>query len=242
MDAHYSVELPHAFIAGEDELKKLADLLSDRIGNLEIHSDCADDMDRTFKNVKELAAFENAKGKEIRRLHISARSDDFEKRARIDLSGSRWRGISLNFEARDDVVSRLRTDVLEIIGGMRPWYAALHRVDFVSIAFLAYLLLWCGLLIVVAFRWVPVDLAEEPNPSASALAQLVIYGGIAVLITVGIVLNRFRDSVFPRAVFLIGQGKSRFQHLERIQWGIIVAFFVSFAAGLVIAAYQAIAA
>lgn len=93
MDAHYSVELPQAFVAGEDELKKLADLLSDRIGNVEIRAGCADDMDRTFKTVKELAAYENAKGKEIRRLHISARSDDFKKRATIDLSGWRWRGI-----------------------------------------------------------------------------------------------------------------------------------------------------
>jgi hypothetical protein len=89
----------------------------------------------TFKNVKELAAFENAKGKEIRRLHLSARSDDFEKRATIDLSGSRWRGIWLDFEARDDVVSRLRTEVLDLVGGMRPWYALLHHVDFASISF-----------------------------------------------------------------------------------------------------------
>ena len=97
VNAHYTVELPQAFVVGEDELKKVADLLSDRIGNLEIRADCTDDVARTFTTVKELAAFENAKGKEIRRLHISARSDDFKKRATIDLSGSRWRGISLDF-------------------------------------------------------------------------------------------------------------------------------------------------
>lgn len=242
MNAHYSVELLQAFIVGEDELKKLADLLFDRVGNLEIRAGCADDVARTFANVKELAAFENAKGKEIRRLHISARSDDFKKLATIELSGSRWRGIALDFGARDDVVSRLRTEVLELIGGMRPWYAVLHRVDFESIAFLAYLLLWFGLLVAAAFKWIPVDGGKEQNRSASALAQLVIYGGIAALFAMGIVLNRFRDSVFPRAVFLIGQGKVRFQHLERIQWGIIIGFIVSFAAGVVIAVWQAITA
>lgn len=240
MAAHYSVELPHAFIVGEEELNKLAKLLSDRIGNLEIRADCTDDVARTFKTVKELAAFENAKGKEIRRLHLFACSEDFEKRARIDLSGSRWRGISLDFEARDDVVSRLRTDILEIIGGMRPWYGALHRVDFGSIAFFAYLILWFGVLIVVASKWVQVDEVKQPSPSASALGQLILYGGIGVLFAMGIVLNRFRDSIFPRAVFLIGQEKARFQHLERIQWGVIVAFSVSFAAGAVIVIWQAI--
>jgi hypothetical protein len=240
VDAHYSVELPQAFVAGEDDLKKLVDLLADRIGNLEIRADCADEVARTFKTVKELAEFENAQGKEIRRLHVSARSDDFKKRATIDMSGLRWQGISLAFDAREDVVSRLRTDVLDLIGGMRPWYTVLHRVDFASVAFLAYFLLWFGLLIVVAFRWVPVDSPKQQNPSSEALAQLVAYGGIAIFFATGIALNRFRDSLFPRAVFLIGQGKARFQHLERIQWGIVIAFIVSFIAGVVIAVWQAI--
>jgi hypothetical protein len=87
---------------------------------------------------------------------------------------------------------------------MRPWYAVLHRVDFANIALLAYFLLWFGVLIAAAFRWVPVDSSKEQNPGGSALAQLVIFGVIAILFSTGIALNRFRDSFFPRAVFLIG--------------------------------------
>jgi hypothetical protein len=241
MDAHYSVELPQAFVVGEGELKKLAELLSDRIGDVEIHADCADDVCRMFKNVKELAAFENAKGKEVCRLRLYARSGDFKKRATIDLSDSRWRGISLDFEARDDVVSRLHTDVLDLVGGMCPWYALLHRVNFVVVAFIAYLVLWFGVLLAVAFQWVSLDGSKGQTPSSSALGQLVVFGGIAVLFGVGIVLNRFRDVVFPRSVFLIGQGNARFQHLQRCQWGIVIAFIVSLAAGIVIAVWQAIA-
>ena len=70
----------------------------------------------------------------------------------------------------------------------------------------------------------------------------VVYGAIAVLIVMGITLNRFRDTVFPRSVFLTGQGKARFQQLERFQWGVVIAFAVSFTAGVVIAVWQAIAA
>jgi hypothetical protein len=242
MDASYSVELSHAFVIGEDELKKLTRLLSDRIGALEIRADCADDVARTFTTLSELVAFENPQGKEIRRLYISARSDDFTKRATIDLFGSRWRGISLEFHARDDVVSRLRTEVLDVVGGMRPWYAVLHRADFVSISLIVYLLLWFGLLIAVAFKWIPVQASKEGNASGSAMAQLIVYGGIAVLFAMGIALNRFRDILFPRAVFLIGQGKARFQQLERFQWGVVIAFIVSFAAGVIIAIWQAMAA
>jgi len=242
MDAQYSVEIPQAFIVGEHELKKLTDLLADRIGDCEIRADCVDDIARTFKTVREFAAFENAPRNEIRRLHISARSDDFKKRATVDLSGSRWRGISLGFEARDDVVSRLRTEVLDIIAGMRPWYSVLHRVDFVGISFLTYFLLWFASSLVVTFKWMPAGDAREEDPTSSAAAQLIVYGGIAVLFGMGFLLNWFRDSIFPRAVFVIGQGKNRFQHLERIQWGIVIAFVVSFVASAVIAVWQATAA
>lgn len=241
MESHFTVELPQAFVVGEAELKKLTDLLSDRIGPFEIRAECVDDVTRTFKTVKEISGYENSKGKELRRLHVSARSEDFKKRATIDLYGSQWRGISLDFDARDDVVSRLRADVLEIVGGMRPWYSAFHRVDFVSILVVTYLVLWIGLLIFVAVKQFPSEAPKEASPSSSALAQLIIYGAIAGVFVVGIVLNRFRDTIFPRAVFLIGQGKSRFQHLERIQWGIVIAFIVSFVAGAIIAVWQAVA-
>jgi hypothetical protein len=242
MDAHYNVELPQAFVCGEDELKKLIQLFTGRIGVLEIRTDCADDVSRTFKTLSELIAFENPRGKEIRRLHISARSDDFTRRASIDLSGSRWYGISLDFLARDDVVTRLRTEILDIIGGMRPWYTLLHRVDFVYILFVIYFLLWFSLLLAAAFNWIPVETSKESSVNSSASAQLIIIGIIAIFFALGTVLNRFRDTIFPRAVFLIGQGKNRFQQLERFQWGVIIAFIVSFAAGIIIAIWQAIAA
>ena len=242
MDTSYAVELPQAFVVGEDELRKLTQILSDHIGILEIRADCANGVARTFQTLSELVVFENPQGKEIRRLHISARSDDFTKRATIDLSGSRWRGISLEFHARDDVMSRLRTEVLDIIEGMRPWYTVLYRVDFVSISFITYLLLWFGLLIVVAFKWIRVEDSKETSTSSSALAQLVVCGVIAALFAMGIVLNRFRDTVFPRAVFLIGPRKARFQQLERFQWGVVIAFIVSFAAGVIIAIWQVLAA
>ena len=222
-------------------MKKLTRLLSDRIGVLEIRADCVDDVARTFTTVGELVAFENPRGKEIRHLQISAHSDDFTKRATIDLYGSRWRGIWLEFHARDDVVSRLRTEVLDVVEGMRPCYTVLHRANFVSILFVAYFLLYFGLLIVLAFIWIPVGDSKEANTSSSALAQLIAYGVLAALFAIGIALNRFRDTLFPRAVFLIGQGKARFHQLERIQWGVVIAFIVSFVAGVIIAIGQAIA-
>ena len=198
-------------------------------------------MTRTFKTVKELATFENPPRQQIQRLQISARSDDFKKRATIELSGSWRRGISLNIDARDDVVTRLRSDILDVVGGLRPWYGALHRVDFVPFMLVALFLLWFGLVSAIAFKWLPTDGSKDSTPSVSAMAQVVTWGVPAVCFVMGIVLNRFRDSVFPGAVFLIGQAKGRFAHVERIQWGIVIAFVVSLVAGLVIVVWQAVA-
>lgn len=242
MNAHYSPDIQHAFVASPDALKKLATLLADRIGNLTIRADCADDSTRDFASIKELLAYENARPKEIRRINFSARSDDLTKRASIDLSGSKWRGISLDYNARDDVVSRLRSDTLDIIEGMRPWYSPVHRVDFVSLGIFANLLLWLGGLALLAFKVFPDTTNAETNSQSSALAQLIVYGGIGFLFASGMMLNRFRDKVFPRAVFTIGQGDKRFQQLEKFQWGGVIAFFASLAAGSIIAVWQAITA
>lgn len=241
-DAHYTVVLSQAFVAGENELKKLSDLLSDRIGPLEIRADCADEVTRTFKSVKELVAYENSRPKAIRCLRMVAHSEDFKKRASITLSGSQWRGISLDFDARDDVVSRLRADVLESLDGMRPWYSKLHRVDFVSMMLLAYFMLWIGLSIYFASHPSSGGTPKETSPSSSALGNLVIVGLVVLIFGTGITLNRFRDAIFPRAIFRIGQGEARFQHLERCQWGIVISFVVSFVGGAIIAVWQMLAA
>jgi hypothetical protein len=55
-----------------------------------------------------------------------------------------------------------------------------------------------------------------------------------VILCMFLVGEEVRDSLFPSAVFTIGQGKSRFRDKERIQWGVGITFLVSLAAGLVI--------
>ena len=81
MNAHYSKHLSHAFVVGPDELKKFVGLLQERIGKVDICAYCADGFSREFKAVKDLIAYENPKSKDIRRIHLSAHSDDYKKSA-----------------------------------------------------------------------------------------------------------------------------------------------------------------
>ena len=148
--------------------------------------------------------------------------------------GSSWRDISLDVHGRDDVVDRLRAELLEILSGIRPWYATVQRVNFVALAVFAPAVLFLLFLIRIALRPNPAGTSTGSNPRMDAILWLIVIGTYASFLVVGFLLNRFRDSIFPRSVFLIGQGKARFQHLERIHWSIGIAFLVSLLAGIVV--------
>lgn len=234
MNVHYSKDLQQPFIADEDDLKAIADLLSGRIGNLNVRAECADDVTRTFKNAKELLAYENVKASEIRRIQFAARSDDFEKRAEIDLYGQRWRGIALEIDARDDVQLRLRNDIIKIVGEMRPWYSVLHRIDFAMLVFPTFMALVLLPLIAIAIGWIQVDPDKKAPPGSISRSALLFFGSFGAALVIGVLLNRLRDRIFPRTAFLIGKGKKRYRHLEQVQWGIVIAFVVSLASGLIL--------
>jgi hypothetical protein len=234
MESNYTAELPPPFIARPEELRKLVDLLSDRIGAVVIKATCADDVSREFSSVKELLAYENVKEREIRGVAFKAASDDYKKNARVDLSAAKWRGISLDFQGRDDVVTRLRSDILDIVAGMRPWYAVFHRIDFFLAACLLLFTIGIAVTSAVAMKWVPVGASTAPSTRGTSREEAVFYVLLVLFLAAAFALNRFRDKLFPRGVFLIGQAKGRFKHLEQVQWTVVISFIVSVIAGLVV--------
>ena len=124
MKGRYSKELSHAFVVSPDELKKLVELLQKRIGEVDISVKCADDFSREFNTVKELIAYENPKPKRIRSIRLGARSDDYSKSATIVFRDHFFfrSGISIDATGREDVVSRLKEEILDVVAGMCPWY------------------------------------------------------------------------------------------------------------------------
>lgn len=242
MEAHYSVTMTTPFVIGPDQLETLSSLLRDEIGKVEILAECSDGFSRQFSSFQELVNYENPRSKEITRIQLTARSDGFTKNASIDISGSRWRGVSLDFRANEDAVDRLRTHTLDVFDGTRPWYGMVHNVDFVYAGCVALLLLWLSLLAGFALRRVPGSDTPESTYTTkrqSAIAQMANIAVLAAIFGIGIVLNRARDTIFPRAVFTIGQGAIRFRDLERWHWGLLIATFASLIAGFLIIAWQA---
>lgn len=240
MKAQFSTNLNQGFVAHPEDLKKLVALFGERFDDVRIRVDCADAICREFASVQKLLEYENPRSKEIRSIRISALATDFSKSAEVRLSSSSVRRISLDFSGREDVVSRLRDETLEVIEGMLPWYRVIHRFDFAAVGFAIYALIFIALFAVVASGLLPTNETRDPSTQSVAFGQLLAYGIPAVVLAIGIILNGFRDRLFPPAIFALGQGKQRFAQLERIQWGVAIGFIVSLVASIVVALSQSI--
>jgi hypothetical protein len=242
MNVRYSKELPHAFVVGPADLKKLIELLQKRIGKVEISTGCADDLSREFKTLKDLITYENPKLKEILSIYLRACSDDYSKSITIVFRNSARfsSGISIDANGREDVVSRLKEEILDIIAGMRPKYDAMYRLNFLTPAWIVFgILFFVGLLLsfsmlAVVWGWVPVPETKRNITSFLRSIRYALYVPQMISLAIAIFSNKILKSFFPKAVFTVGQGKSRFEHQEKVRWTVIMGFWVSLAAGLVV--------
>ena len=246
MDVHYSKELPQAFVASPDGLKKLVELLQDRVGEVDIRADCADDLSRGFETVEDLIAYENTKPKEICSLYLSAHPEDYSKRsARIRFYSSFWLGVLIDITGSEDDVSILKEKTLDIIAGMRPWYDAMSHINFViaiSIGLWILMTFWIIPFVVdlvMTFRGIPMSDYKGKDVSFHVyLRQVMPISTPLALIFVSMYMlffKRLYKFLFPRAFFMIGQGRSRFKFQQKIRWGVVIGFLVSLAAAFVTA-------
>ena len=245
MSVNYFEELSQAFVVGPEELKKLVEPLQKHIGKISISTDCMDNIQREFSTVKELIDYENPKSKRIRRIYLSARSDDYLKSATIAFrdSSSFSGGVSLSITAREDIVLRLKDKILDIVEGTRPWYNPLTRFfDVANIKhWIVYILLVFSMVILIGFLAFKFGLISDDKEGIELRDQVrgfIIFPSFIFLFVCFAFLSKPFKCLFPLAVFTIGQGKSRFKSLKRVQWGVVISFAVSFAAGCLLLIFK----
>lgn len=242
MNVRYSKELPQAFVVGASELEEVVTLLEEHIGEVYIQVKCSDDLSRNFETVKELIGYKNPKSKEILRIYLIADSDDYSKSAGITFVHSTWSGILIDYKGSEDTVSRLKEETLDIIAGMHPWYGVMYRINFLNPVWIVL-----GILLVVGFSfsffilflalgWVPAvpEVNRRDLMSRLRSIRIVLLIPQVIFFVIAVFSNKILKSFFPKAVFTIGQGKSRFEHQEKVRWVVIIGFWVSLAASLVV--------
>lgn len=238
MNVNYSETLSQAFVVGPDELKKLVELLQKRIGEVSISADCIDNIQREFTTVKDLMDYENPKSKRICRIYLSAH-DDFSKSATVafrDSYSPSDGGISVSIAAREDVVLRLKDKILSIIAGTQPWYNIIACFD--SFNYLLFFPIVFGLSIFIAVKISAVKMELEDQFISFISLTSIIFVIFSIMYFA--FFFKLLKWLFPSGIFTIGQGKSRFETLKRIQWSVAIAFAVSLTAGLVVWIIQVI--
>lgn len=244
MSVNYSEELSQAFVVGPNELKKLVGLLEKRIGKVSFSAECIDKIQREFTTVKDLIDYENSKSKRICRIYLSARSEDYSKSATIAFrdSSSFSGGVSLSITANEDVVLQLKDKMLDIVVGTRPWYNLLAHSDLATPTGFVFYLLFCVVVIVlntfIAFKFGLISDSKEGMELGDQLMSFIWLTFIIFFILYFAFFSKLLKRLFPLGIFAIGQGKSQYETLERIQWCVVIAFMVSLAAGVVLLIFK----
>jgi hypothetical protein len=89
--------------------------------------------------------------------------------------------------------------------------------------------------------WLSNLLNRPADAATTSLVYLVVIGALAACAAILWGAHRVFSHVFPRSVFLLGQRKGTYRITELWQWSAIIGFFVSLAAGIVLAMVLAVA-
>jgi len=235
MNASASVERRHAFVLSATDTQTLWRLLEEFAGKTEATALCSDDLERTFDTPDELLAYDNPVSREIVKLSLASRSSDYNTRAEVSFFSNDQPSIRLRATGAEDSVTRFKAALIDTLGGMRPWYSPVARLDFIYVV--------GGIFLVLIMLVQAMTGDGKPTPGLSAgKAGLVIIITLAMLAILGLmiwVLNLLRRRFFPVATFSLGQGQRRHDFDERIRWVVFVGLLVSIVGSLFAALMRA---
>ncbi|MBT3532594.1 MAG: hypothetical protein HN478_01880 [Rhodospirillaceae bacterium] len=231
MKTEFSENLKQAYCVREDAAKGLWANMNEQVGIVSISAECADSSVRKFENIDDLLSFENPRNRRIIALELKARDEDWGKVVTIDFGHHFDKTIHIRIDGDDTFVNEFRTKTFDIISGTRPWYSALHKVNFAELLSAGVTLFVLIIMAMAAYKYLGQD-TPLPTEVKVAFRSIIFFGAIFIAVLVlGHLLNTIRDRFFPYSEFLIGQGKERHEHLARVQWVVGIGLLVSLSAG-----------
>ena len=219
----------HAFVLQPQDAKKLWSILEDRFGCPEGSALCVDGIERTFPSADAVNSYENARGRAIVSMKVSAYSKDYDRRAEIYFGARYSSSIEGSLHGPEDLVIATKNSLGEIFDGMRPWYSAVSRVDFFHVIFTVFML---SLTVIVTMAAGSSSSGSSPTFQHAVFSTSVVTILFAIIAGIIWLLNRLRRRFFPIAVFAVGQGGARHSIDEKIRWGVIVGLITSLVATL----------
>lgn len=133
----------------------------------------------------------------------------------------------------EDVVLRLKEEVLDRLSGMRPWYSWIASIKRRTKLTIVFSIPWLIFLIAIYFEWIPVSDSAVPDSVKKKIYIFTVLSGFLFILGIW-ALEYFHRFLFPNVVFTIGQEEARFRLLEKVRWSVVITFGVSLAASLVV--------
>ena len=215
MRTAFNRSILESFVLDEEQVRSLAKILQNCVGESSISAACADDATRSFESVDKLLEYENARSRRIISLSLYSRAEKYtpeETSIGIDITCSTnptWRTthISVSVKGVEEWASITMRQLDEVVAGSRPWYSWISKIN----AFL----LWGPFAVTLFVPFVQAELI----PSPITIWGLITLGGLSFWPAWGAAYAiRY---LFPSGVFLIGQEKARHKTKERVRWMVI---------------------
>jgi len=231
MQASTSLDYWQCMIFSDSTIKKLWTLLDERIGQVSASASCSDKTTRTFTKAKDLIDYENSASKRIQSVDIKARSS-IDKRASINIGSSFFASVSVSIEADEQVVSRLRADIDEILEGAKAWYAYASWIRLDALVWIVGTLSSAVVLVAGVSR------SDSPASFGRAFgfAAIGVSMGVGLIVT-ALWLEKIKGRMFPAVTFAIGQGAERHRTFENLRWVVIVGGTLSVVTSIAIALF-----
>lgn len=234
MSVRFEKNLNHAFVLDEKTLKRIAEILENEVGEMNVKVICSDDGVRTFESIQDLLSYENHRNSKILSieldagsLYASSKNNNIEG---IEVS-FRQDAMSLTVKGLEPHASQCKDNLCDILAGTKPWYWWIsdRGFSFFHGLFLFFLTLY--LIPDVYTNW-GVDVVTKSEVVLAFKIILIVISGIFLSFPFAWIMTRVCRYTFPSSQFLIGQEKQKASHQEWIRGLIAVTVITIFAGGI----------
>ena len=225
------------FILNPHTLKKLINIFQNHeMKVVNIEALCSGYILHKFESLDELLQYENPKNNEILAIDLFfiSTNPDQEGSAKLNFIGGFGGSIvKMSIEASNNYILPLKKNIDDVLSGIRPRYHFLtpSRLALLIGFSLGILLVIVGQLWVYEFIKTLFNI-EKSNKISEYIIQAVL--SIIILIPISYFSAPVISYLFPRGVFAIGQGASRFEFQQKVlKWiigiftSILLAIFIS---------------
>lgn len=235
MEASTDLTVKQSFVLKPEHLAEFWESLSSSIGNISSSAYCEDGITRQFKSSEALLNYPNPLNAKIQSISIRARSDDYNKSARIVFSNEKSGPIRFEADGPEDVVLTLKDSFLRQISRCKAWYDRFARLDLFDLMYgIGFAVLFIFMLL-FAIGLIGSEEAKTSNDDSRSelIGWLIGIGFWASLAFVGLIISKIREKLFPVASFFWGDAAEHHLLLEKIRWTVVIGFIVSLLAGIV---------